>query len=904
VAWELEGGAAAAAVMRDLRGSGPGPGTPGRRTRTELADTAEAAAAAEAAAGAAEAAARRAAIAARGVEGAGEALPFQAQIQRSFGRFDVSRVRAHIGGRAAEAARALGGRAYAHRGHVAFVDDPDLHTAAHEAAHVVQQGAGAAPGAGIDEPGDAYEQHADAVAALVVRGESAEVLLARLWGGAGSAARAVVQRQTAPSPAAPPAPAPAPPAPAPPAPAPPLPPSRTATWRDVAAAATDAAAAARLDIDWIDRLPEHLRHAIDVEFAQDRADATLQRKLAADAVLRQLAAERAAQRQALVRETAKRLGVPPGSPQIAQDPGFAAAAAAIDAAWRSARAAREAALRTAHDAAVPAGRRSQSVTEPDAAKIQRAEGQALARTNFMSWAIHVTGSADAAKRHFQSVRQVERAPGMWLARAAAQRFEAARAAFEAAHPGYTFPRTTVAQGARGLHQTRQGVGMLGHILGLSFDLEPYDNPNLKGPEGEAPGLNAYMLKQHGADPQTGKPGRAQLDLQGVGGDGRIEAMGQRTIAGRSTPEDAAALDVIREQYEAMAATSARFRASLAPHMAKLRDARAQWLALPELKAQRAAATAKMKRVDQLARAQLAEAERAEAQRAKAQRAAAPVKLTGEARAQRLAELTAELTKALEKERDTLDERAKTSELRIARALHNAFTPWRATAHDQIQRAGAQQAASDQAVKALAEQQQQLAALSAVSDLEAFAARNQLSGAAASRPQSGRAYKVQLARELAAKRAEAAQRAAYAAREQRAVEAFVKRLDDRSRIFGAGVKQRDGGWAPRREVAALPVMQYLELGFARNDPMPAVPLLGVTRTNLKAVFNTEVVVTLARFGWSPGATFGDTMHFDFIEGYTATVPGGRSGANMKRTRFSPEGDYAPPGAQRPPGRGGQ
>lgn len=63
------------------------------------------------------------------------------------------------------------------------------------------------------------------------------------------------------------------------------------------------------------------------------------------------------------------------------------------------------------------------------------------------------------------------------------------------------------------------------------------------------------------------------------------------------------------------------------------------------------------------------------------------------------------------------------------------------------------------------------------------------------------------------------------------------------------------------------------------------------------FNAELVVTLARFGWSLGATFGDTMHFDFIEGYSNVVPGGRSGANMKPTRYSPEGDYAPPPARR-------
>jgi hypothetical protein len=62
----------------------------------------------------------------------------------------------------------------------------------------------------------------------------------------------------------------------------------------------------------------------------------------------------------------------------------------------------------------------------------------------------------------------------------------------------------------------------------------------------------------------------------------------------------------------------------------------------------------------------------------------------------------------------------------------------------------------------------------------------------------------------------------------------------------------------------------------------------TKGGRKGVFNVEVVATLARYGFAPGSTFGDTMHFDFIEGYSKTVPGGRSRANMKRDRLGPRG----------------
>lgn len=116
-------------------------------------------------------------IASRGVAGGGGPLPHLATIQASFGHHDVGGVRAHVGGAAAEAAAAIGARAYATGDAVAFAADPDLRQAAHEAAHVVQQRGGVRLDGGVGKVGDIYEQHADAVADAVVRGVSAEALL-------------------------------------------------------------------------------------------------------------------------------------------------------------------------------------------------------------------------------------------------------------------------------------------------------------------------------------------------------------------------------------------------------------------------------------------------------------------------------------------------------------------------------------------------------------------------------------------------------------------------------------------------------------------------------------------------------------------------------------------------------
>ncbi len=133
-----------------------------------------------------------AALARQGVAGSGGALPHLDRIQQAFGAHDVSGVQAHTGAQAAQAADAMGAQAYATGDTIAFAGAPDLFTAAHEAAHVVQQRAGVSVPGGVGAEGDRYEQHADAVAQRVVSGQSAQDLLdaqvgASDVGGAGGA---------------------------------------------------------------------------------------------------------------------------------------------------------------------------------------------------------------------------------------------------------------------------------------------------------------------------------------------------------------------------------------------------------------------------------------------------------------------------------------------------------------------------------------------------------------------------------------------------------------------------------------------------------------------------------------------------------------------------------------------
>jgi hypothetical protein len=124
--------------------------------------------------------------AAAATAGPGGALPHLDRIQSSFGGIDVSGVKAHTGAQAAAANASFGSDAFATGGDVAFASPaPDLHTAAHETAHVVQQRDGVQLKGGVGAAGDAYERHADAVADAVVAGRSAEGLLAAGPSGGG-----------------------------------------------------------------------------------------------------------------------------------------------------------------------------------------------------------------------------------------------------------------------------------------------------------------------------------------------------------------------------------------------------------------------------------------------------------------------------------------------------------------------------------------------------------------------------------------------------------------------------------------------------------------------------------------------------------------------------------------------
>jgi hypothetical protein len=95
-------------------------------------------------------------------------------LQRTIGNQAVLRL---LQAKQEKASSTLGAEAYTTGTRIGFRAPPDLHTAAYEAAHVVQQGRGVQLSGGVGQTGDRYEHHADAVAARVVQGRSAVDLL-------------------------------------------------------------------------------------------------------------------------------------------------------------------------------------------------------------------------------------------------------------------------------------------------------------------------------------------------------------------------------------------------------------------------------------------------------------------------------------------------------------------------------------------------------------------------------------------------------------------------------------------------------------------------------------------------------------------------------------------------------
>jgi hypothetical protein len=104
--------------------------------------------------------------------------------------------------------------------------------------------------------------------------------------------------------------------------------------------------------------------------------------------------------------------------------------------------------------------------------------------------------------------------------------------------------------------------------------------------------------------------------------------------------------------------------------------------------------------------------------------------------------------------------------------------------------------------------------------------------------------------------------------------LLEKLAAPDRVFGEGQRNKQSGaWETKPEEGAVAVMQLIERGFISNDSME--PTEQGTEKHPKGVMNAEMAGELARHGFAPLSSWGDTMHFDYIQGYNESLVGGRN-----------------------------
>jgi hypothetical protein len=639
-------------------------------------------------------------------------------------------------------------------------------------------------------------------------------------------------------------------------------PSQHATWTDVSSAAEKPGQEA-LDIEWINALPAPIRDSIDAKFSEGRRDQAVRRKISS--ATRAIDQEHKKRKQQLRDEAAARID--PDRPKrvraavIDADPDYVAAVQALAAEMEAKKKATGDEVKDAYDTQQPVDHPEESVTTPAEATVPRLEGVARARTDFMSWAIEMTGSAEKVKAHYHSIREVKGRHGLWLAADAAVRMEAALANFEAAHPGYTFG-SAGGHSMRDLHQQRKGVGMQGHSLAFAIDVLAYDNPNLKVEKGAPGPINEFYLERFGKD----AAGKSRATMSLPNGDQRIEALGKHTAAGATTPADEQFVQDIRTQFAEISATSQRFQAGMAKQLPKLQEARNMYFSRKDLEVQ----------ISQLQKEQINIAALAEKQLAKE-------KFSGDAaaKAARLAQIEEEMKASFSARLTSLVDKFSATDL-WRTLMDQAFADWKST----LSQDAATISARLNKAEAL-EKSSQAALLELkgikndVPQLTAFASSHGIPTEAGSSPSR---LRKNIEQALRKRKQDSDQQVAYSTKEIGVLNYAIKRLDDEQLVFGQGHKNADGTYSTQYKVSEVPLIQYLEHGNIRDDAMPVADSKG----GRKGVFNADVVATLARYGFAPGSTFGDTMHFDFIEGYSKTVPGGRSQPNMRKNRYGPRG----------------
>ncbi len=228
-----------------------------------------------------------------------------------------------------------------------------------------------------------------------------------------------------------------------------------------------------------------------------------------------------------------------------------------------------------------------SLTTPDTPTVTADQGRMRARNDFMEWGRGLLGTDDKVREHFEGVRQIQNGQDMYLAAGAADRFDNARQQFHAEHPEQYIPLSGSSTELRGRHEKNEGVGMEGHPLGFSFDLDAVHNPDIRSKDG----FTMSLLSKFGADPSVpGSRGRVLMDTdmddrhENGTIQSRVERLGMHTQSGAVDAKDRATEGKIRREFDELARTSENFQHAL-PEENKAVLAKARELYFDYLKAE-------------------------------------------------------------------------------------------------------------------------------------------------------------------------------------------------------------------------------------------------------------------------------------------------------------------------------
>ena len=438
-----------------------------------------------------------------------------------------------------------------------------------------------------------------------------------------------------------------------------------------------------------------------------------------------------------------------------------------------------------------------------------------ARNDFNGWATSVMGNdPEKIKQHFRGIQQVKGHTGMLLAEDSRAAYLAAEEDFNGRHKDhhYVMPGSGASADSRGMNQKRMPVGMLGHALGESFDLLAAGNPDVRD-DRDSYALNDYMIKKFGHDPTdpSFKP-RTRMDIPS-------ERNGRAPLESRI----------------------AKMGAHTKVHVTLDSDDKAT---LQQI-------TTEFNEIDNTSKNFQASlpAENKEALKA-----------------------TQNEYYALLSEQKKLggkDPKVTAEISRIKGVLAEQFAPWTSDldSESSAKRADEQSrrgeiATLDQTKADLGESgDAELGAFAqahGLLDKDAFDARKQPKLPRGKKPET---YREVLQKQISGHRA-TEESAAMADHDTYSVnDALRAKLMNPDRVFGSSAT------ATARDPS---VMQLIEHGMILNQEMSGPD----AAKDGSSVFNLDTVLTLARHGFAPGMAFGDSMHFDYIEGYNKAVDGGR------------------------------